>query len=140
MRLTQGPINAVLMLTLVKPIVRRMVARWRRQAQESPAAAIGIPVQELLETALIEELGAAAVDLETELTEAEVVPRGRSTIRTLVIAGVLVAAATAAAIGVAKLVQRRREAKGANEREPVAIPIEPAAEAVADTAEEALVR
>ena len=117
-----------------------MVARWRRQAQESPAAAIGIPVQELLETALIEELGAAAVDLETELTEAEVVPRGRSTIRTLVIAGVLVAAATAAAIGVAKLVQRRREAKGAKERELVAIPIEPAAEAVADTAEEALVR
>ena len=63
MRWMRGIINAVLMVTLVKPVVRRMVARWRRRARESAATTIGIPVQELLEAALIAELAAPAADL-----------------------------------------------------------------------------
>ena len=140
MRVVSGSVNAVLMVTLVKPIVRRMVARWRRQAQESPAAAMGIPVQELLETALIEELGATAVELEAELDEAEEQQAGRSIVRSLLIAGVVATAITGAAFGIAKLVQRRREARAAKERELVAIPIETASEAIEEAAEEALAR
>ena len=48
--------NAVLMVTLVKPVVRLFVARWRKRMQESAATTIGIPMQELMEAALIEEL------------------------------------------------------------------------------------
>ena len=57
MRLVRGSVNAVLMVTLVKPVVRLFVARWRKRMQESAATTIGIPMQELMEAALIEELG-----------------------------------------------------------------------------------
>ena len=52
MRLVRGIVNAVLMATLIKPIVRLTVSRWRRRARESAAATVGIPVQELLEISL----------------------------------------------------------------------------------------
>ena len=59
MRVIHGVANAVLMVTLIKPMARLAVRRWRRQAQESRAAAIGVPMQELFEAALVEELAPA---------------------------------------------------------------------------------
>lgn len=142
MRLIKGIIDAVLMATLIKPMVRLTVGRWRRRVQESPATVIGLQVQELFETALVEELAPAVTELESapaassiEIIEAEA---GRSAFRVLLVAGVVMATTTAAAYGIAELVRRRREAQAA-ERKLVAVPIEEdAAEAIEDVAQEAV--
>jgi hypothetical protein len=141
MRMVRGTVNAILMVTLIKPVVRLMVSRWRRQVQESPAAAMGLPVQELLETALLEELGANTAEIDAEETaEATVeLQQGRSTIRTLLFVGALAAMSTGMAVVVTRLIRRRREAQKAEERELVAVPVETTAEAIGNEAEEAFV-
>lgn len=137
MRMVRGTVNAILMVTLIKPVVHLMVSRWRRQVQDSPAAAMGLPVQELLETALLEELNANAAERDT--AEPSLAPvegsRGRSTIRTLLFVGALVAVSTGTAVVITRLIRRRREAQEAEERELVAIPIETTAEAIENEAE-----
>ena len=137
MRWMRGIINAVLMATLVKPLVRRMVARWRRRARESAATTIGIPVQGLLETALMEELAAPAADLRPSLAETPEQLAGRGMMRTLLIAGAVVAVIAVAAVTIAAMIRRRRESREAQAEgsEWVAVPvdasIEEAEEAVA---------
>ena len=141
MRWIRGITNAVLMATLVKPVVRRMVARWRRRAQESPAT-IGIAVQELLEAALIEELGASAADLQPSPGEAAEELAGRGTVRTMLIVGVVVAVIAGTAVAIAALIRRRREAQEAQAEgsEWVAVPVEAAPEEAEETvAQEALI-
>ena len=138
MRVVRGIVNAVLMATLIKPIVRLTVTRYRKRAQASPAATFGIPVQELVEAALIEELAPAAVALQVEdlqLAPEEAIEdiAGRSAIRTLLIAGVVVVAIAGAAAAIATLIKRRREARDA---EWVAVPVEGSTEE-AEEAEEA---
>ena len=64
MKVIRGVANAVLMVTLIKPMARLTVGRWRKRVQESPAAVIGIPVQELFEAALVAELAPAVEALE----------------------------------------------------------------------------
>jgi flagellar biosynthesis/type III secretory pathway M-ring protein FliF/YscJ len=151
MRVIHGVANAVLMVTLVKPMARLAVRRWRRQAQESRAAAIGVPMQELFEAALVEELAPAVealaptTDLEpalaedidvVELVQAEA---GRSFVRVLLMGGLVIVVTTAAAYGIVELIRRRREAEAA-ERELVAVPVEgDDAEALDDLAPEVLV-
>lgn len=158
MRVIRGVANAVLMVTLIKPMVRLTVGRWRKRVQESPAAAIGIPVQELFEAALIEELAPAvealtpAVEVlapaveeidaapieEIDVVEVAQAAAGRSFIRVMLVAGVVIVATTAVAYGVAELLRRRREAEAA-ERDLVAVPIEgDEAEELEDVALEAL--
>jgi hypothetical protein len=151
MRLIKGIVNAVLMATLIKPMVRLTIGRWRKRVQESPAAALGIGVQEMFEAALLEEL--APVVAEPEVVEgavAEAVSEaaaietieaeaGRSAFRILLMAGVLIAATTAVAYGIAALLKRRRAAQVA-ERDLVAVPIQADPdEAIDDVAIEALV-
>lgn len=136
MRVVRGVANAVLMVTLIKPMARLTVGRWRKQAQESPAAAIGIPMQELFEAALVEELAPAVEALAPEVGELEAAlaedidvvelvqaEAGRSFVRLLLVGGLVIAVTTAAAYGIAELIRRRREAEAA-ERELVAVPVE----------------
>ena len=126
MRVVSGTVNAVLMVTLIKPMVRLMVGRWRKRAQESTAAALGIPMQELLEAALIEELASPALQAEAAsagIADIAEGAGGRSTLRLLLLTGVVVAVTTATAYAAAGYIRRRREAQ-AEERELVAVPIE----------------
>lgn len=138
MRMMRGLANAVLMVTLVRPIVRLSVSRWRKRARESAPAVISGPMQELFEAALIEELSPPVVELEPlaeveppvdlEALADEVVAdvAGRSAVRTLVIAGSLIALTAVSVVAVRRVVQRRRA-----DRELVAVPIETeAAEAI----------
>ena len=147
MRAVRGAINGILMVTLIKPIVRVMVGRWRRRAQESPAAVIGMQVQELFEAALVEELAPSVADLETApadiaevVDSAEVVEEagGRSKFRLLLLA-FGVAVAVAATFAVVDYIRERREAQ-AREAELITIPVEPDPdEAIDDVVQEALV-
>ena len=135
MRVFKGLANALLMVTLIRPVVRLMVRRWRKQAQESPAATIGIPVQELVEAALIEELAPLAIELEPSLEETVEELAGRSMIRTLFIAGIAIALTAGAAIAIATVIRRQRE--GQKGSEWVAVPVGGTPEEV-EEAEEAI--
>ena len=158
MKVIRGVANAVLMVTLIKPMARLTVGRWRKRVQESPAAVIGIPVQELFEAALVEELAPAVEalapaveelvpiveELETapaddiDVVEMVQTEAGRSFIRVVLVAGVVIVVTTAVAYGVADLIRRRREAEAA-ERELVAVPVETGeAEELEDVALEAI--
>lgn len=142
MRAVRGVINGVLMVTLIKPVVRVMVGRWRKRAQESPAAVIGIQMQELFEAALVEELAPPASELEVmpaEIADMTEDSEGRSMFRLALLAGIVIAVATATAYAVAGYIERRREAQ-AQESELIAIPVEPESdETIEDAAQEALV-
>jgi len=139
MRAVRGVVNGILMVTLIKPIVRVMVGRWRKRVQESPA--IGLQVQELIEAALVEELAVSGAEPEAAAEEiAEMVEEaeGRSALRLVLVAGLVIAATTAAAYGIAEL-RRRRRAAEAKARELVAVPIEGGEiESLEDVALEAL--
>ena len=127
MRWMRGFVNAVLMVTLVKPIVRRMVGRWRRRAQESPATMIAMPMQGLLETALMEELAATAGDGQPAPVETSEQPADEGMGRTLLVVGVVVAVAVGVAVTVAAVNRRRRregEAEQSEDSEWVAVPVE----------------
>lgn len=130
MRWMRGIVNAVLMATLVKPVVRRMVARWRRRARESAATTIGIPVQGLLEMALIEELTPPAADLQPSPAETPEQLAGRGMIRTVLIAGAVVTVIAVAAVAIGAMIRRRREAREAQAEgsEWVAVPVDASAE------------
>ncbi len=52
MRLIRGTINAILVATLVKPMARWTVARWRRRAREYAEETFVMPAQELYETTI----------------------------------------------------------------------------------------
>ncbi len=142
MRWMRGIMNAVLMATLVKPVVRRMVARWRRRAQESAATTIGIPVQELLETALIAELAVPAADLQLSPAETSEQLAGRGMSRTMLIAGAVVAVIAGAAVAITALVRHRHEAHEAQAEgsEWVAVPVDASIEEAEEAeAQEALI-
>ena len=125
-RWVRGTVNGLLMVTLVRPVVHRMVSRWRKRAQESAATTIGIPVQELLEAALIEELGVGTTDLAPAPIEAPELPDGRSTLRTLVILGLAAALTAGAAVAIRTLWRRRREMIDERSKDPewVAVSVE----------------
>ena len=136
-RWIRGIVNAVLMATLVRPVVRRMVARWRRRAQESAATTIGIPVQELLEAALIEELAPANMDLQPSPAESPEQLARRGMLPTVLLAGAVVSVIAIAAVAIGVMIRRRREAREAQAESsewvavPMDVPIEEAEEAVA---------
>lgn len=139
MRPIRRVVNAILMVTLVKPIVRLMVGRWRKRAQETAPAVISVPVQGLFEAALLEELSPRTLEAEPGLDEALAPAEdGRSIRSLLIVAGVLAAVTILVALA-ATVVRRRREASEAQAdgTEWVAVPIE--AEAETEEAEESLV-
>lgn len=133
MRMMRGVTNAVLMFTLVRPIVRLSVSRWRKRARAAAPAVISGPMQELFEAALIEELSPPVVELEPladveppadlEALADEVIAdvTGRSVVRTLVIAGGLITVIAISAVAARTLVRRRRAARA--DRELVAVPV-----------------
>ena len=125
MRAIRGVVNGILMVTLMKPIVRLMVGRWRKQVQASPAATIGLPVQELLEAALIEELAMSTTAMEAPLIEeVEPLDDGRS-VRSMLFVALAITVATAAAVLIARAIRERRaQAAKAGSPDVVAVPIE----------------
>ncbi len=143
MRWIRGTVNAVLLVTLVKPIVRRILARQRRQAQESAAPAIAIAMQELVEAALIEELGLPAGSPQPTPEEAsEELVSGRSR-GTVLIVGAVVVVTVGAAVAVATSIRRRRQAQAAQKArargsEWVAIPVDAPAEDAQEVAQAAM--
>ncbi len=137
MRVVGPVVNAVLMATLIKPVVKLTVSRWRRRAQESAATSVGIPVQELLEAALIEELAGPAPDASEMVDEVIDEPAGWSPVRTVLITGVLVVLSVAVSVAISKLIRRRREAQ---ERELVSIPVDASGEGATEAVpQEALI-
>ena len=129
--------NAVLMVTLVKPVVRLFVARWRKRMQESAVTTIGIPMQELMEAALIEELGGPVSESPAEPTELTEEIGGRGTVRTVLLAGIVIVAVSGAGFAIAQLIKRRREqAEQDRQRDLVAVPIEASPSEVDQRADE----
>ena len=131
MRLIRGPINAILVATLMKPMTRWMIARWRRRAREYAEETFVMPAQELFETTIAPHLVAAeATEQVVEADIAEVIEElgGRSTRRTLLIIAAIAAAATAAVIIVAEIRRRREAAALADAKEAVTIPIDASGE------------
>ena len=119
-------INAVLVATLLKPMLRRSIARWRREARESAEATIVIPAQELLETVLSAQLESEASSLQPTPEEVGNVA-GRSILRTVLILGAVAALTAASAFAIAALRRRRRAAvtlEPEATKEPVAVPVE----------------
>jgi hypothetical protein len=140
MRVVRPIVNAVLMATLIKPMVKLTVSRWRRRAQESAATTVGIPVQELLEAALIEELAGPGVDAAEVVDEVIDEPAGRSLVRMVVITGALVVLSVGVSVTISRLIRRRREAQAAHERELVAIPVDASGEEATESVpQEALI-
>lgn len=139
MRRMRAVVNAALMVTLVKPVVRRMVARWRKRAQESPATTIGIPLQELLEAALIEELTAPAADPQPRPAGSAEPVADRDLLRMVFIAFAVAATAATTAFVVAALIRRRRstgQARGQGSAW-VAVPVDAPAEEAEGTVAQA---
>jgi hypothetical protein len=136
MRWIRGTVNAILVATLIRPVARRLIARTRRRAREHPVAPLMIPAEELFETALLAELGASLAgssEADIEVTSEEAVETieeiaGRSTVRTLLLLGLLAAAVASAAWAVATIVRRRRQARTSEHKtgqdEWVAVPVD----------------
>jgi hypothetical protein len=118
MRWIRGPINAVLAATLVKPMARWMIARWRRRARDYAEETIILPAQELLGSAL---------PLRLALLDPGLPPaKGRGILHTVLIVGV-VAAIAAAGIWALVSLRRRRSATVSQPQaagDPVALAIE----------------
>lgn len=131
----RGTANAILVATLIRPVARRLISRARRRAREHPAAPLAIPAEELLEAALLAELGASAPDADVPPPETLDEVDGRSVVRMLVLVGVVAIAASSAAFAVATVIRRRRARAAARAKEPrevVAITVE---EGAAEAAE-----
>lgn len=126
MRRIRAIINAVLVATLLKPMLRRSIARWRREARESAEATIVIPAHELLETVLAARLGSEALSPQATPEELGDVA-GRSNLWTVLILGTVAALTAASVIAIAAL-RRRRRAALTHEPQPakelVAVPVE----------------
>ena len=131
MKWIRATVNAVLVATLVKPMLRWSISRWRRQAAQYAEATIVIPAHELLEAALPPQLVALGASLEPTFDEADDEAE-QDTMRTVVLVGAVVAVIAASALVVAAVVRRRRTAAAPAPKvatDPVAVPIEvPAAE------------
>lgn len=113
--------NALLMVMLARPVTRVVVSRWRKRARESKAAPVALPLQELLEAALVEELGGPSAEAHPAAGESFEASVGRSTMRSLLIAGSLVAVIAIGAVAVAAVIRRRRAAREAEEWVAVAV-------------------
>lgn len=126
-------INAVLVAVLVKPLLRRSIARWRRRAREAVEAVevtIAVPAQELMETVLAARLApeAPSHDPVTEETGGR---EGWAPLRIVLISIVVAGLATAVAVAIAAVRRRRRSTvsvEPAATKELVAIPIDVPAE------------
>lgn len=123
MRWMRGIVNAMVMATLVRPVVRLAVARWRKRARETAPAAISLPMQQLVEAALIEELSPPPVELEAAETGEPLEPAGDRNLRTLIIMGGVLTVVSASMAVAVTVIRRRREA--ARRAKRVAIPVEP---------------
>ena len=144
MRWLRGTANAVLVATLVRPAARRLIARARRRAREHPASPLLIPVEELLETALMAELAATRAEREPALDGArepaldesgeEHAERG-TLVPTLLRAGALAAVVAIATVATVAVVRRRRaraSQSGAGKTDWVAVPVEAPPDAPAE--------
>ncbi len=141
MRWRRGTINAVLAVTLVRPVARRLIAKARRRAREHPASALMIPAQELLETALLAELSASEAGLEPMPDETRDELADRHMVRTVLLVGALAVALAAAALAIATVVRRRRSHTPEPETDandwvavPVEVPAEESGEAIVSEA------
>ena len=136
MRWLRGTVNAVLVATLVRPVVRRLIARTRRRAREHPVSPLMMPVEDLLETALMAELAASRADREPVLDEAGGEHPERSTVSTLLRVGAAAAVVAIATVATVVIVRRRRSRvpqPGAAKADWVAVPVDAPADTPAET-------
>lgn len=143
MRWLRGTANAVLVATLVRPVARRLIARTRRRAREHPASPLLIPVEELLEAALLAELAASRAEREPApdgagepaLDETREEHAQRGVDPTLLWAGALAAVVVIASVAVVAVVRRRRRRAPQSEADRtdwVAVPVEAPADVPAE--------
>jgi hypothetical protein len=126
MRWIRGPINAVLAATLVKPVARWMIARWRRRARDYAEETFILPAQELLGSALPRQLALLDPSLPPANGQDIDELKGRGSLRTLLIVG---AVAAIAAAGIWALVSlRRRRSATASQPQAAGGPVAPTIE------------
>ncbi len=126
MRGIRAIINAVLVATLLKPMLRRSVARWRKEARASAEATIVIPARELLSAQLAPEASGPQL-----MSDEAADVAGRSILGTVLVLGAVAALAVASALAIAALRRRRRSAitrEPEVRKELVAVPVEVPAE------------
>jgi hypothetical protein len=107
MRWIRGPINAVLRATLVKPMARWLIARWKRRARTYTEEAIILPAHERLASALPPQLALLDPSLLPASGQAIDELPGRGLLRTVVIVGAVAAIAAAVIFGLVSLRRRR---------------------------------
>lgn len=135
MRWIRGPINAVLVATLVKPMARWMIARWRRRARDYAEETIILPAQELLGSALSPQ--PVLLDPSLPPVNGQDIDelKGRGLLRTVLIVGVV--AAIAATVIWALVSLRRRRSATASQPQAAGEPAAPTSEAPVRDPEEA---
>ena len=140
----RGMANTMLLATALRPVVRVAVARWRKRAQASAPRAISVPVQQLIEAALLQELSASAPA--ATRPNAPAAPRPNtpagaliettdaSALRSVLIVAGAIAAGALITMAVAALIRRRRAVRQAQVEGPdwVAVPVDEATEAAED--------
>jgi uncharacterized protein (DUF2062 family) len=140
MRGMRGIVNAMLMATLVKPMVRLAVARWRKRAREAAPEAISLPMQQLVEAALVQELSPALAELEMAEAGEPLESAGNGTLRTAIIMGGVLTVVSASMAVAVTVIRRRREAARRARRVAIPVETETGEHEVTAEAEEALAR
>ncbi len=126
MKWMRATVNAVLVATLMKPMLRWSIGRWRRQANEYARSTIVIPVHKLLEAAIPAQLVATEARLESTSEEADTVA-GRDMLRTVLVVGSVAVVVAVSVSVIAAVVRRRRTPVTPVPKaaiEPVAVPVE----------------
>jgi hypothetical protein len=126
MRWIRGPINAVLVATLVKPVARRVITRWRRRARDYAEEAIILPAQELLGSALPPQLALLDPSLRPANGQDIDELKGRGLLRTVLIVGVVTAIAATVIWALVSL--RRRRSATASQPQAAGGPVAPTIE------------
>jgi hypothetical protein len=121
----------MLMATLVRPVVRIGVAKWRRRARQTGPAAISLPVQQLIEAALVDELSRSRPVPPSPATS----PRDDANeMRTVLVVAAVTVVVALSALAIATLIRRRRRARAAPVERPdwVAVRVDASTETVED--------
>jgi hypothetical protein len=126
MRRFRPIVNAMLVTFVLRPMVRRSLARWTRGVRGSAEATIIIPARELLEGALPVRLEVEPAPLSLSSGTVDGVS-GRRILGPVLLVVAVATIAMVSALAIAALRRRRRAGAmlaPAGTREPVAVPIE----------------
>ena len=120
--------DGAIVALVMKPVARWLIARTRRRATEYAYATVVVPAQGFLQTAMPGPVAGGGTAEESTLDEAAEELVERDVVRTVFIAGTVIAIVAGCALILAALIRSRRRATTpepvATPRELVAIPIE----------------